>query len=354
MFLTMGKFLGLLVFFGIMTAGKSHSAEPSVAFYYASNPPVNELKAFDIVVVDPDGGISPLSYGKEKSELFAYVSLGETHPDRGYAKKLRKSWVIGKNSDWGSMVMDPSNPAWRRFFVDEVIATLWNAGYRGFFFDTMDSYQLAVKSDRFPAMEAGITTLVRDIKKRFPEARLVLNRGFEVIDGLRSEVFAVAAESIFSGYSPTKGYHEVGADDRNWLLGRLNHVRNMGIPVIAIDYARPGMRKQARETAEKIRRLGFIPWVTDKDLSSLGVGSVEVVPRKILALYDRREGSDPAYTKILRFASMPLNYLGYSVELRDMSLPFPDMILEGRYAGIVVWPFSEKSAGSGFGDWLSR
>jgi hypothetical protein len=354
MLLRVAKLTLLLVLLCIVSAGKSHAAEPSVAFFYAPNAPVDELKAFDIVVVEPDSGISPSSYGRGQSELFAYVSLGETSPNRGYAKGLGKGWVIGKNSAWGSMVMDSSNPDWRRFFLDRVIAPLWEAGYRGFFFDTMDSYQLAVKPDRFPAMEAGITTIIRDIGKRFPGARLILNRGFEVIDGLRSEVFAVAAESLFSGYSPARGYHEVAADDRAWLMGRLNHVRSMGIPVISIDYAPPGMRKQARETAEKIRSLGFIPWVTDKELSSLGVGSVEVVPRKIVGLYDGSEGSDPVYTNIHRFAVMPLNYMGYTVELHDMRKPLPAMILEGRYAGVVAWPNSDRSAAAGFTDWFSR
>ncbi len=345
----------LLTLLSVMMAASSFSADPSVAFFYATNPPADELKAFDIVVVDPGSGLSPASYGARGSELFAYVSPGETDLGAAYEKKLADRWVIGMNKGWGSRIMDVSDPGWQSFFLDEVVAPLWAAGYRGFFLDTLDSYRLAAKKERHAAMEQGIVAIIREFNKRWPGGRLILNRGFEVLDRVRPQVFAVAAESLYKGYSPESGgYHDVTDSDRDWLLTRLNQVRKRGIPVIAIDYVPPGNRSQAREIAEKIKRQGFIPWVTDKDLASLGVGSLEVVPRRILGLYDGREAVDPIYSKIHRFAVMPLNHMGYTVELRDMRRPLPDMILEGRYAGVVVWPFSEKSADSGFREWLEK
>ncbi|MRR56093.1 MAG: hypothetical protein EG822_16595 [Deltaproteobacteria bacterium] len=345
----------LLALLFVMMTPCSYSADPAVAFFYAHNPPADELKAFDIVVVDPASGLYPLSYGKKGSELFAYLSLGETDPGAVYEKKLADRWVIGFNKGWGSRIMDVSDPGWRRFFLEEVVAPLWEAGYRGFFLDTLDSYQIAAKKDRHSAMEQGIVTIIQELKRRYPGARLILNRGFEVFDRIRPHVFAVAAESLYKGYSPQiGGYHEVPDKERAWLLGKLNHVRELGFPVISIDYVPPGNRQQARDVADKIKRLGFIPWVTDKDLSSLGVGSVEVVPRRILGLYDGNEAAELSELKIHRFAVMPLNYMGYIVELHDIRQPLPDMIMEGRYAGVVVWPFTENSAGPGFAEWLAK
>ena len=101
--------------------------------------------------------------------------------------------------------------------------------------------------------------------------------------------------------------------------------------------------------------LGFIPWVTDKDLGSLGVGAVEVLPRKILGLYDSSEGPDPIYTNLQRFVVMPLNYLGYQVELHDLQKTLPKGIMQGRYAGVVVWPNSDISGvNSGLLSWVVR
>lgn len=344
----------LLLFFCCVLSGAAFGAGPSVAFYYGVTPPLDELRAFDDVVLDPDSGVSPDRSEPGKTRFFAYVSLGETSPSRDYAKKLRKDWIIGRNRSWGSMIMDPANAAWRRFFVEEVLLPLWQAGYRGFFFDTLDSYRLAVTKERYPLMEKGIVTLIRAVRERFPGVRLILNRGFEVIDQVKGDIHAVAAESLFKGYNPAKDcYADVKREDRKWLAAKLHHVRDLGIPVMVIDYLPPGSRPLARETAAKIRDLGFIPWVTDKDVASLGVGSLEVMPRKILGFYDGREAPDIVYTNLFRYGVMPLNWLGYTVEMHDLRESLPGGILAGRYAGIVIWPNSEVSAGKGFRDWLA-
>ncbi len=326
----------------------------SVALYYASNPPIDELKAFDVVVVDPDSGLTPEAYGSGPSSLFAYVSVGEADPDRSYTKQMDKKWFVGENREWNSKVIDVSNIEWREFFLDNVVEPLWKEGYRGFFLDTLDSYQLSPEKSKLAAMESGLAETVRALKARHPEARLILNRGFEIFPKVKDVVFAVAAESLYQQFSPATGvYGEVTPNDREWLTARLSEVKNAGVPVIAIDYVPPGKRDLARQTAEKIKALGFIPWVTDKDLASLGVGTVEVMPRTVLGLYDGAEGKgDAFFTNLQRYVVMPLNYLGYTVKLHDLREPLPGGILAGRYAGAIVWPYSSQSGEQhGLKDW---
>lgn len=329
------------------TSWADHAAarQLSVAFYYAVTPPLDELQAFDIVVVDPDAvDRFPHKYKSGHSELFAYVSVGEADPNRKYYQKIKPAWLIGENTAWKSKLVDLANPAWRSFFLDTVVEPLWQAGYRGFFLDTLDSYQLAPDKGRLPALEVGLVEIIRSIKQRHPEARLILNRGFEILDHVRDVALAVAAESLFQNFDPATGaYGEVKESDRQWLLGKFAEVRKAGLPVIAIEYVAPIHRDLARKTAEKIKALGFTPWVADKDLASLGVGDREVLPRKILGLYDGAEAPDQIYTALQRLAVMPLNYLGYTVELHDMRKPLPTGILTGRYAGVVIWPNSDQS-----------
>jgi len=337
--------------------GASSQRSFSVALYYASDPPINELKAFDVVVVDPDSRLTPEVYGTGPSSLFAYISVGEADPDRSYTKQMNRKWFVGENKDWNSKVVDVSNPDWREFFLDKVVEPLWKAGYRGFFLDTLDSYQLSTDKNRLAVMESGLAETVRAIKIRHPEVRLILNRGFEIFPKVKDLIFAVAAESLYQNFSPATGkYGEVSPSDREWLTARLNEVKSAGVPVIAIDYVPPGKRDLARQTAEKIKALGFIPWVADKDLTSLGIGAVEVMPRTILGLYDGAEGNGEVFfTDLQRYAVMPLNYLGYTVELRDLSQPLPEGVFEGRYAGVLVWPYSDRSGENrGLRDWTLR
>jgi uncharacterized protein (TIGR01370 family) len=332
----------------------------TIAFFYAANPPLSELHAFDIVVVDPDHvGISPKEYQAAHSKLFAYVSVGEADSNRRFFKKIDPAWLIADNVSWGTSVVDLANPAWRNFFLDQVVEPLWAAGYRGFFLDTLDSYQLVKDKEQIPRLADGLVAVIRGLKARHPEAQLILNRGFEVLEQVKDVTFAVAAESLYQNFDPASGtYGVVKEQDRLWLMDRLSTVRKSGLPVIAVDYVNPSERELVRATAGKIKAAGFIPWVTDKGLASLGVGSIEVQPATILGIYEHTDSatpSDPVYDHLHRYAAMPLEYLGYRIEYHDIAKPLPEGILAGRYAGVVVWPASGGSAShKGYRKWIEK
>ncbi|NTV11753.1 MAG: hypothetical protein HGA47_13425, partial [Zoogloea sp.] len=327
----------------------------SVALVYAKTPPLASLKAFDVVVVEADHGFDPAAYRTGRSELFAYVSVGEAHPTRAYADRIPAAWRLGQNETWQSTIIDQSVPEWPAFFADEVIAPLWNRGYRGFFLDTLDSWRL-VEGTVPSAQRHGLVAVVRTLQTRFPGIRLILNRGFDILPEVSDAVYAVAAESVFRGWqADTQRYTEVGEADRNWLLGELGQVRDRyHLPVIAIDYVPPQSRALARDTARRIQQLGLIPWVSDGALEGLGVGSVEVMPRKVLMLYNGSETPQSFQSPGHRYAELPLNHLGYVVEHRDAAQPLPDALPAGEYAGIVTW-FSgplPQPAGRRLAAWL--
>lgn len=124
----------------LVVADRAQAGElPSVALHYGADAPLAAMKAFDIAVVEPDHGFDPAAYrGQGRSELFAYVSVGEVHPTRPYAARIPEAWRIGRNQAWKSVVIDQAQPAWPAFFAEQVIAPLWARGYRGFFLDTLD------------------------------------------------------------------------------------------------------------------------------------------------------------------------------------------------------------------------
>jgi len=257
---------------GIAWGAASPVPLKSVAFYYGANPPINSLKAFDAVVIQPDIGLTPATYGVGTSQLYSYVSVGEVSPDQNYASLIRSSWVIGENTAWNTKVMDVSNSDWREFLFEKVIDPLWNLGFRGFFLDTLDSYQLATTVKNYPKMQAGLVSLIQEIHQKYPGVRLIDNRGFEFFPQVKGYVSAVAAESLFQTFNPTTGkYGVVSASDRLWLTNQLNIVKKAGVPAVAIEYVQPGNKTLETETATRVKALGFIPYVTDKDLITLGI-----------------------------------------------------------------------------------
>ena len=337
----------------------SFAASPNVAFFYGPNPPWDELKAFDVAVVEPEHAGDPKLHATARTQVFAYVSAGEVERARAYAKDLPAAWIPGANEPWNSVVIDQTQAAWPRFFIDRIVAPLWKAGYRGFFLDTLDSFHLISKTDDERARQAqALANTVRMIKTEFPEARLIFNRGFEILPQLHRDVYAVAVESIYRGWDAKAGqYVEVTEQDRNWILDQMKRVREeYKLPAIAIDYAAPAQRQLARDTARRIAALGFTPWVANSGLDQLGVGAIEVMPRKILMLYDGGGNElNIAAERVHLYASMPLNYLGYALEYADINRPLPAETLVGRYAGVVTWFAGDVAARKpGLIDWLSR
>lgn len=315
----------------------------SIAFHYGADAPLDALKAFDVAVVDPDHGFDPVAYrgpdqARSGSELFAYVSVGEVQPSRAFAKDIPAAWRMGANSTWGSILIDQRRPEWPAFFADRVVGPLWARGWRGFFLDTMDSYQLGGAEADPAAQQRGIVTLIRTLRSRFPGIRLISNRGFELLPQIAGDLEGVAAESLFRGYlADKKRYREVPPADRKWLTEQLRAVRERWkLAAIAIDYVAPAERALARETAEQIRAQGFIPWVSDGGLRTLGLSNVEVIPRRIAIIYDSSEAAALHYRSPHRFIEMPLNYYGYVAEYFDVRQPLPQLD-PGRYAGVVTW-----------------
>ncbi|MBK8893604.1 MAG: bifunctional glycoside hydrolase 114/ polysaccharide deacetylase family protein [Propionivibrio sp.] len=333
----------------------AQAVSTSVALHYGADAPLEELKAFDIVVVEPDHGFDPKRYKKSYSELFAYIAIGEVQPSRAYAAAIPAKRLLTTNADWGSKVIDLSWPELPTFVAEAIVGPLWERGYRGFFLDTLDSYRLASGVDE-AAQQKGLIAVIKTLHRRFPGIRLILNRGFEIVPAVRDKITMVAAESLFRGWNATsRRYVEVSAADREWLLGQLRRVRDeFGVPVLAIDYLPPQARGQMRETAARIRALGIEPWVTDSQIGTVGIGRREIVPRRMLMLYDGSPDGLLIEHPAMRFGAMPIQHLGYTIDFHDLRKPLPAGPLAARYAGIVIWANAPIARGRQVADWLQQ
>src|SRR4051794_31760410 len=89
----------LLVLACFVPAPKAHGAPvqaygaPAVAFFYAASPPIDELAAFDAVVLEPEH--SPQGPpARPGTEWFAYVSVGEVQRSRPWFDSLPAAWQL--------------------------------------------------------------------------------------------------------------------------------------------------------------------------------------------------------------------------------------------------------------------
>ena len=316
-------------------ASTSQAHLVSIAFYYGAHPPRHSLQAFHWVVVQPDAHFSPRRFDKMDRSAFAYTSVGEASP--GEYAKIPPGCVLGKDRAWGTAILNEARRTCRQNFLRHVLAPLWKQGYRGFFLDDLDAYRQAVTTAGARARQRqGLIRLIRAIKASHPTARLLLNRGFRLLPAIHTLVTAVAAESLFDGWDQkTRRYRPVPKATHRRLLRKLLAARRLGLPVIAIDYLPARQRRQAIADARRIAALGISPYVTNGRLSILGVGTIHVMPRKILMLYSGPQ--DAQHTSLNWYAAMPLNYLGYSTRIENVASGLPHGTLAGHYAGIVTW-----------------
>ncbi len=333
----------LLIWWPSVLAAENEA--PAYAFYYGPHPPAHLLAHFDYVVLEPDH----LSSTERKvlardSRLLAYVSVGEVGPERAWRKDLDSEWILGRNPAWNSSVMDLAHPGWRAYLLEHRFRPLWQAGYRGFFLDTLDSHHLITdpQTPERRRQEAGLTALVKALRDRFPDAHLVVNRGFEVIDRIGPLVDGLAAESLYQGWDPvTRTHVTVSNADRSWLRTKLDETaeRFPHLHLLVLDYLPDTAVDEARALARRIHADGFIPWISNVEQDRVGIGMMEVLPREVLMLWDSRQETEGelAFADIHRMAAMPLEYLGYVPVYHDLAEGLPEPVSRDRWAGVVSW-----------------
>ncbi len=274
-------------------AGAANST-PNIAFYYADNVPVGELQAFDAVVVDASRAFDPAAHPLAHTTWIARMAASSVDSPDTFARQVEP---------------------------------LWNKGYRGFLLDTPTS---------IAAAEA--------IRAAHPDARLIVagDNALQAAAPHAASLYAVVTDSVVHGLAaaPSQSSTDgtIPADTaRQRVSAAHDFAQKTGVPVVSIEYCDGADRACARDTAAKAVALGITPYVTDTARDLVGIGRIEVMPRKILVLQDRNIKEPLDLSAGVRDLATPLNYLGYDIEYADFSRPLPDRITPDRYAGVVVW-----------------
>jgi len=313
-----------------------------IVFYYGSRPPVEDLRHYDHIVIQPSQ-ILPherTALLNLDSLVFAYVSFGEIARNSEDMERIKTKWSIGVNPAWNSLVMDMTDPAWHQYLLEHHFDRLWRDGYRAFFLDTVDSYLIVTtEGKQREEQEKGLVALLAEIKRRYPECKLILNRGFEVLDRAAQYADGMVAESLFHGFDPVTGKHApTKEENRTWLIQALSRAQNeFKVPVIVLDYVDPGDWAEAEKTAREIIKLGYMPWVANGDLIWLGQGRLRLAPRRVLAVINGTPAQQMDH-ELFKHAAMPLEHLGLAIDYWYIDhLPLPIEPLVGRYSGVITW-----------------
>ena len=329
--------LALLLFFNFAHASLQ---DKSAILYYGEHISYPMVGIHDYIIVQPDN-INTHSHGFSvyKDKMYAYVSIGEIDKDTKEYSQIDKAWILTENKAWNSEVMDIRDPHYQEFLFKKMIEPQIDKGFQNFFFDTLDSYQLAAKTKEDRAVyENALASFINRFHEKYPHSKLVVNRGFEIMDKIHNSLQAVLFESYYHGIENKKlGYETVSADERNWLDKQIKKAKEYGLDIIAVDYLPYNEMNKADELVQKIKKQGFIPYVSDRDLNIYGRSSKNALKREILTLIDETE-HDRITQSAHQYGALPLEYMGYIQKLHDINKEgLPKLEDMSQYAGVVVW-----------------
>ena len=331
----------LLLFFLLGTLLFASTPKKSAIVYYGSNISYPMVGIHDYIIVEPNN-IDVYQHGFEvyRDKMYAYVSIGEIDPSDPAFAKLDKRLIVGKNKAWKSHLLDLTDPAYKEFLFKEMIEPQIKRGFVNFFFDTLDSYQLIAKTKEDRAKnEAALVDIIHTFHQRYPHAKLILNRGFEILDKVHTDITALLFESYYQGVGGKNlSYRPVSKEDRKWLDTHLNKAKAYKLDIICIDYLPlEKLPLNATKLIKKLEKKDFIPYVATRELDSYGYASKNAVKREILTLIDENKEDRVSQSAHL-LGALPLEYQGYIQKLYNIDEnPLPSMAAMQQYGGVVIW-----------------
>lgn len=244
------------------------------AVYYGSNLPYADFARYDVLAFDSDAYPDFAEHRREGQVILGYLSTSEAEEYRPYYKDIADMGVFIRPSDqWDAhMVIDIREQAWQDYFVHRLVPQVLAKGFDGIMLDTIDTplYLEEAHPDALAGMHEAAVRLVKAIRTAHPDIRLMLNRGFPILDEVAGELDYILAESVrvdhrlddgSSRYFPDEVYAEY--------VEKLREAQriNPGLQAMTLDYWDMSDKMQVRRIYAEQRAHGFVPYVTTADLA---------------------------------------------------------------------------------------
>ena len=310
--------------------------DKSTIVYYGKDISYPLVGIHDYIIVQPTlTNTYTHGFSLYKKNIYAYISIGELAKGIKLHQDINTSWIKSENKAWKSDVLDITNKKYQEFIFSQQIEPEMKRGFKNFFFDTLDSYYFYAKTPQeIKKAQNALADFINEFHKRYPHAKLIINRGFDIVDKIHNSITAILFESYYQGLDKNLHYKKISKQDRAWLDTKLAKIKAYKLDIIAVDYT--DKPQQAKQLVQKLHRRGFIPYVTDKDLTTYGKSSKNAVKREILTLIYAPK-LDMITTEAHEYGALPLEYLGYIQRLYRIEKKLPDLQKLSQYKAVVIW-----------------
>lgn len=242
------------------------------AAYYDNKESTEKLTQFDLVVLDGEShpDLAPLKSAGVK--LLGYVSIGEVHD--GKQADLPQSAIIKKNDHWNSYMVDVRDTAWRNRILEHDVPAVLAQGFDGVMLDTMDSplYLEASQPEQYKGMRESLIYIVKRIRYDHPHIKIMVNRAFDMLPDIASDIDMVLAEGTLSHYDLEKkrSTHQPDAIYMQY-VEKIHRARQLipNLGVYTLDYWDMNDDNGVAHIYETQRKQGFVPYVTTPNLTTI-------------------------------------------------------------------------------------
>jgi len=233
------------------------SIQSFVVYYGAGK--LDDLARYDLAIIDKNT-LTPGEVAELESRgtlVVGYLSVGEIEGNDPWLRDgtVPRSWILGRNKNWGSLFVDTSQPGWRDLMRQEA-GSILDYGFDGVFLDTVDT-----AIDVAPQTEPGMIELIRGLRAAYPNALLVQNRGFDIAEQIPDVIDAEMFEDLSTSYSFKKAEY-IRVDNSGEAVQLVSLHESSGLPILALDYADPSDTATAARAVRIAKSYGFIPSVS--------------------------------------------------------------------------------------------
>lgn len=242
--------------------------------YYGDRNLSDQLGRFDLAVVNPGFPLPPRSLQKGTIYL-GYISVGEVTCGTALWDRIKdKEWIIAKNPNWDSYMVDVRSEEWRNLILTETVPELLDRGFDGVFLDTVDSViyvQDHIDPHRYKGSKTALMELIKEIRSTYPNLIILPNRGIPLLNEMAPYIDGIVVEGAYSTYDFKESrYIKVPKAERKNILKLVQQASSRyHLPVFTIDYTAPYDMKLIREAIKFSRKYKFIPYISTLNLDNV-------------------------------------------------------------------------------------
>jgi len=224
------------------------------------------LKMFDMVVIQDYAVQGKGVLSRLNSTLkIGYLNLAK-YDGRSYGGCRLSDWrdiAIEYDPNWKMYIVDTRSGKWRDFILCAA-DYLFKMGFDGVLFDDADVAEF------HPELKDSMAELIAEVRRRYPEKVVGMNRGFALLDKVHDYIDFVLIEDLGTMYDfSINDYRKLTKDEMDWLLRQVDRVKQLGLQALPLAYSRGPCDELDIYARKLAAELGLPVYTSNWDLSEL-------------------------------------------------------------------------------------